>query len=357
MLYITADKIGTPTGGGLVTAQECFALEEFAKYNGREVEKWSRDDLIGGSDPWGWDQVAVQRIESMLGLPYKLIHLYSGSFSQTVQKLKEKGCKVCYTCAAHRVSDSKKAHEELGIPYNYPHLTDPNLWALYSNGYWLSDCLVVPSQHSKLVVEEQMDDLKITNRPIIKVIPHGCEVPMEGIKELPSVFTVGTLGAVEGPDKGLKYLLSAWKKLSYKNAMLIIAGKNSIGDWVKHLCGVFGGGSIYLAGWQSNLADFYNSLSMYCQCSPTEGFGIEVLEAHAYGRVSLCSDHAGSVDVVHESCRFSACDVDSLADKIDEAKRTFDLQARGEIVKKEAQKYTWDKIRQRYKDVWLNLLN
>jgi hypothetical protein len=27
---------------------------------------------------------------------------------------------------------------------------------------------------------------------------------------------VGTLGAVEGPDKGLRYLLAAWKKLNYK---------------------------------------------------------------------------------------------------------------------------------------------
>ena len=89
----------------------------------------------------------------------------------------------------------------------------------------------------------------------------------------------------------------------------------------------------------------------------TEGFGIEVLEAHSYGRVALCSDHAGAVDLVHDSCKFKSGDVDGLAQKIEEVKKTWDLQARGIIVKQEAGNYSWEKIKNRYKEIWKSLLN
>lgn len=360
-LYVTADKIGTPTGGGLVTAQEVQALEEFAQVKGEEIVKWGRDELIGGSDPWGWDIIASEKWAredyklSLDNTQFKLAHFYSGSFSRLVGRLKAANCKTTFTCAAHRVCDSKKAHEDLGIPYNYPHLTEKDQWKMYSEGYFDADVLIVPSKHSELVVNEQMDDLGITKRPKVIVIPHGCEVPFEGIKPLPGTFIVGYMGSV-GCDKGLRYLLAAWKKLNYKNAILRLAGNESTSGFAMELIRNFGGGSIHCVGWQDKISNFYNGISLYVQSSATEGFGLEVLEAQAHGRVSLCSDHAGAADIVHESCRFPACNVDALAEKIDEVKTSWDLEARGILAKEEAKKYTWIKIRERYKEVWRNLL-
>lgn len=352
-LYITADKIGMKSGGGVVTLQESKALEEFAVSKGEAIIKWGRDELVGGSDPWDWDQVLVSKL-CELETP-KLTQLYSGSFSSSVRYLKSQKCKVVFTCAAHRVSDSKKAHEDLGIQYNYPHLVEKDQWKKYSAGYFNSDVLVVPSKHSELVVNEQMDDLGVKERPKVVVIPHGCEVPIQTIKPLPSTFIVGYLGSF-GADKGLRYLLAAWKKLNYKGAILRLGGKDSTSNIAGQFINAFGGGSIHCAGWQDKLSDFYDNISLYVQPSATEGFGIEVLEAQAHGRVALCSDHAGAVDVVHDSCKFKACNIDELAERIDECKKTWDLSARGILVKQNAQNYTWDKIRNKYKDVWDSMM-
>lgn len=341
-LYLTADKI-VPEGhgGGSVTFNESEALKTLGT-----CEVWDRDVLIGGSDPWKWDEVALNKIKASNDLP-RLCHIYSGTFSQTVRYLRSLGTKVVITCAAHRVSDSKKAHEDLGIPYNYPHLTDPEQWKKYSAGYREADILVVPSTHSETVVKEQ----GCTNK--IEVIPHGGIIP-HSTKPIPKSFVVGYLGSF-GADKGVKYLLQAWKKLNYKDGLLVLAGKDSTSDWGNYLINTYGGGNIHVAGWQDKINDFYDKISLYCQSSCTEGFGLEVLEAHAHARCAICSDHAGAVDLVHDSCKFEASSVDAIVHKIEES-RKWDLQARGSLVREQAFNYSWDKVKKKYIKLWKGLL-
>src|SRR5690606_22842703 len=134
-------------------------------------------------------------------------HIYSGTFSSTVKALKERNAKVSYTAAAHDLKESKKEHDMWGVPFEYPHLIDPDLWSRYVAGYLNADLLICPSNHSAQVMKEFGYDRRI------EVIPHGCNLP-EVVKPLPSQFTLGYLGAI-GPDKGLKYLIEAWKALGY----------------------------------------------------------------------------------------------------------------------------------------------
>lgn len=354
-IYITADKIGTETGGGLVTYHESLAMEEYAQSCGEKIVKWGKEELEGGSDPWGWDKCALEKLKSM-ETP-KLAHFYSGSFTNTVSYLKSKGCKVGYTCAAHRVQDSKKAHEDLGIAYNFPHLTDPDLWRMYSGGYWNCDVLIVPSKHSKLVVNEQMDGLAVIRRPEVKIIPHGCRVNLvKAIAPLPESFTVGYLGEY-GPDKGVRFLLEAWRLLRYRGCNLVLGGRNSNSDWCRRLVSIYGGGNIYLAGWQKDKNYLFDCSSVYVQPSATEGFGISVVEAMAAGRAVLCSESAGAVDLVHPSCVLKPCDSVFLAQKIDEARTTWDLMSRGERNKEIAAGYSWEKIRENYQIIWKETLS
>lgn len=346
-VFISADKCKhSGHGGGSVCWNEVQALRELDGtepliLDGLNNQPFVADDLLSTEITNSWDRKPG------------IAHFYSGTFSKCVKALKDKGWKVTYTCAAHRISDSKKAHEDLGTPYNLPHLTEPELWKRYSQGYWDSDVLIVPSHHSREVVYEQMGAWHPCR---VEIIPHGTDVPKTTIPPLPKKFTVGYLGAL-GADKGVRYLLSAWKKLNYKDSLLIIGGKDSEGYLGQSLVSMFGGGSIYLAGWQENISEFYNKLSLYVQPSATEGFGLEVLEAHAHGRVALCSDHAGAVDLVHDSCKFPASNVDALAEKIDEAKTTWDILARSGKVKAESHQYEWYKIRKKYVKVWKGLLS
>lgn len=343
-LYLTADQIGTPTGGGVVTYHELEALKSLGN-----TKCFHRDNLGAiTEDPWGWDRNALHLCHTenvFLDLP-KLLHVYAGTFSDTVRELKSRGTIVTYTAAAHDIKESRREHEELGIPYNYPHITDPELWKRYVAGYLEANCLICPSVHSANVMRGFGYEKRIV------IIPHGCDFPKTVVPQ-PKRFTVGYLGSY-GPDKGVRYLLEAWKKLNYKDATLLLAGRDSTSDFVtKYLIPRFGGGNIELMGWVNNVSDFYNRISVYCQPSVTEGFGIEVLEAMAYERVVICSQGAGACDLVPLAFGFPACDVDLLIEQIEDCKK---CRFPGTNFRKIAENYTWDKIRQMYITLWKELL-
>lgn len=347
-LYLTADVLGNQSGGGTVTYHELKALKELG-----ETKCLSRQELIESVmresitpnlaiEPWIWDNIAVHGF----GNSIKLAHIYAGTFTQCVAKLLINGAKVTYTAAAHDVALSKEEHEKLGIPFNYPHLTEDLLWGRYLTGYKQASVLIVPSEHSHNVMRK----FGCTNN--IKIIPHGVDIPNEPLRPLPTVFTVGYLGAV-GPDKGLIYLLQAWKKLNYRDAILVIAGRDSNSEFVQHMVHAFGGGNIILKGWVDKIADFYNSISLYVQPSVTEGFGIEVLEAMAHGRPTICSKGAGASDTVPTSNVFAAADVDALAEMIDSQRQKLPFSC--EFWQANAKQYTWDRIESAYQQLWRSL--
>lgn len=285
--YITADKIGSDqqTGAGHVCHNELFALRNLVAHDmdcADEVKVFSAPEVT--YEPFKGDEYVAEKIKPFLG-KIKLAHFYSGTFSKCVKILKESGAKVTYTVAAHSIEASKQAFEDMGLTYNFPHLTEPALLAKYIEGYKLADVVIAPSTHSKSVLDGQ-------GCKDIRVIPHGCYLPTE-VRPFPAFFTVGYLGAT-GPDKGLIHLLRAWAKLNYKNALLILAGRDS--PDLLPLIRQIGGGNIFCAGWQKTPSDLYNKCTVYIQPSTTEGFGCEVVEALAHGRPVICSEGAGAVD-------------------------------------------------------------
>ncbi len=309
-LYITADRISEQSGGGLVTWHESEALKSIG-----QCDIWDRSKIecINKEEPWGWDSGMLFQKDRISAPPIKkLAHFYAGTFTSIIGWLKQTGVKVSYTAAAHNVETSRKAHQELGLSFNYPHLTDPELWKRYVGGYLAADVVICPSKHSA-------DCMRSYGCKRIEVIPHGVDIP-EKVTEPPKRFVVGALGSIGAPDKGIRTLLQAWKKLNYKDATLVLAGRDSTSDWVQHLVREYGGGAIELAGWQNKVADYYNRISLHIQPSLSEGFGIEVAEAFAHGRQVVCSDGAGAADIVPAGWVFRAGDVDGLVTRIDMAR-------------------------------------
>lgn len=356
LLYITADVIGTPTGGGRVTYEEREALKGL----GDVITVQPRCDA---SDPFAQDADVLEQLGRRGQVWFendsfpKLAHFYAGCFSRTCDYLKSVGCKISYTTAAHSVEASRKAHEDLGLGFPYPHLTDPWLFKEYIRGYIEADLCVVPSHHSQNVVVLQ--GRRPHDPPVI--IPHGCDLPPEE-RLCPAprgFFTVGYLGAI-GPDKGLSTLLKAWARLA-KNPgdLLVLAGRDSTHPWISGAIKEFGAAPVYQAGWQKDTTDFYNGLSVYVQPSNTEGFGIEVLEAMAHDRPVLCSTGAGAHQHVPEWYRFAPGDYHALAGKLEELRnRRMHTQDIGQPPwRHAAAEHTWDKVRQRYQDAWRRLLS
>jgi len=350
-LYLTADHVGLQSGGGLVTAQEAQALGELGP-----CEVWGREQLgtPEGPDPWGWDEVACRKwawFGEERPVP-RLAHVYAGTFTKTIDNLRLRGARVTYTAAAHDVALSRREHERLGFRYDYPHLTDPELWKRYVGGYLAADCLVCPSQHSAAV----MRGFGAKNR--IEVVSHGVHLPAGPVVPQPSQFRVGYLGAY-GPDKGVVYLLQAWAKLDYPDAVLVLGGRDSASPFVRYLVRQSGAKNVVMTGWVKEIGDFYNGISLYVQPSVTEGFGCEVLEALAYGRPVLCSTGAGAVDLVPPWYTFPAADVDALAAKIDQVRGRggcYDPRAGYPHWRETAALCTWDKVRARYQKLWKEML-
>lgn len=335
-LFVTADRIGVETGGGLVTRYELEALQELGptrtinpnpKADPFETEK----EIL--RDEWG---------------SYKLAHFYSGTFPNLTKALKSAGVKITYTAAAHSIEESKKEFTAAGFDYNFPHLTNPVLWEKYLSSYKNADVVICPSKHSK----ECMEDFGCNN---VQVVPHGCDKLRP--KPIPRMFSVGYLGQT-GPDKGLVYLLQAWANLNYSDAILNIAGRTSVS--LINAVRYFGKGNVNLMGYVKSIENFYNSCSVYVQPSVTEGFGIEVLEAMNCGRPTIVSDGAGACDVVDSCCGkvFEKRNVEELMKQIDWYKNNpGKLKTHGDNAVKIAKKYYWSNVKEQYKKIWKELLS
>lgn len=356
LLYITADSINAKSGGGIVTFHESAALQSLGP-----CEVWGREQLDGdGPEPWKWDERASKSARQFDNGTFagriKLAHFYAGAFGQTVAALKAEGCKITYTIAAHDRAVSRREHERFGMDFAgiYPHLCDEALWQRYITGYRLADVIVCPSTVAERTVRAYGKDF--ADKRIV-VVPHGCDLPKD-VAPLPQRFVCGYLGSF-GLDKGVVYLMQAWKRLAYRDATLILAGRDSTSENVKRMWQQFGGGSVVFAGWQDSTSAFYDSISLLVQPSCTEGFGCEVLEAMSHGRPVLCSTGAGAVDLIGpESWRFPPCDVDTLAGRIDAMRApAINLAAIGGVHRENAALCTWDKVRARYCSLWREVLS
>ena len=349
VLFLTADQIDLPSGGGLVCRNEVQALrQQFGK-----VEVWDRTILAGGNDPWGWDEVAVRKLTTTLWLePFTLCHFYSGSFPKTVEALKKNGCLVSYTIAAHDRHVSKREHEQLGLQFPYSHLTEELLWQKYIEGYRLADVIICPSTVAMATVRQYGPAFASKD---IRVVPHGCTLP-DALAPPPKRFVCGYLGSF-GADKGVRYLLEAWKLLDYKDATLVLAGRDSTSNWARHLIQTYGGGNIECRGWIDDISDFFDSISLYVQSSATEGFGIEVLEAMAHGRPVLCS--TGAAHEVVPWAAVEACDSTALAKRINHVRKLIevnDVNIQPSVWQSKATNYSWNKIHEQYISVWRSML-
>lgn len=345
-LYLTQDKIGTPTGGGAVTYHEYKALGVL----GGELHPVDSTRVPAQPDPFMWDGLFANMILSM-PLKVQLAHIYAGCFSATVHGLRERGTKVSYTAAAHDVGESRKAFEDLGLQFNLPHLTEKPLWDRYVAGYLEADLVICPSFLSKACMESY-------GAKNVVVIPHGCDLPAKVVPR-PKRFTVGYLGQA-GPDKGLRYLFEAWRKLDLRDATLLIAGKNI--DSALPLWRRYGGGNVRFMGFVESVSTFYNNVSLYVQPSVTEGFGIEVLEAMAHGRPVVCSEGAGARDMVkigENGHRVPSRDAGAIADWIlhhYKNKDSGDVEKMALSARATAEAHTWEIVRGWYAAAWRNIL-
>jgi glycosyltransferase involved in cell wall biosynthesis len=93
----------------------------------------------------------------------------------------------------------------------------------------------------------------------------------------------------------------------------------------------------------------------------TEGFGIEILEAMAYGRPVIVSRGAGGVDVVEDGVNgfvIEPRDVKGIKDRIQFFRDNPEaIKIMGEQARKTSMDYSWDKIEAKYVSMYKEILN
>jgi len=339
-VFCTTAPIGKGHGGGIVSYYECQALKEVSDLIqvvcpksedlGVPVETISLNDRYS-DNPFMWDYLTSLKVK------HADIAFFNGApFSSTARAVNPS--KLIVDVPAHNLELSIEEWERWQGKYPFKHMTDPFLWSLYTDFIVNADVVICPSKMSADYVKQNPG-----TKAKVVVIPHGTELPDE-VKPLPEQFKVGYLGAT-GTDKGTIYLLKAWAGLMYKDSELLLAGDG----WSQNtLYDLFHKEQrVKLLGRVENVSDFYNSISVYCQPSVTEGFGIPCLEAMAHGRAVIVSEGAGVSELIKDGVEGFVVpirDAGAIADRVDWLKRRPEkVKEMGQKARLKAESHTWSK--------------
>lgn len=337
--YISFDEPNPNTGSGQVVLHETAALRQVCP----DLTVITRKDIKGADQyefsPWLYDYFGAQLVPK--GLDFLDMHCSPGLAILAAAKPK----KYVVSIIAHDLAESIAEHERYFGKGTYPfkHNTDSYLHGLLLKHAEGANAIITPSTHSERWIRANIKNNHVT------VIPHGAEIP-EVVAPLPGQFRVGFLGAA-GPDKGLPYLLLAWKHFS-GNGELVFGGGYC--DYIKQLASQIDTtlhGQIYL-GWLQRTSDFYSQISVYCAPSVSEAFHIEVLEAMAHGRPAIATNGTCGPDVITDG-------VDGFVVPVREPKAILDklvffrdhpekIAEMGAQAREKAKLFSWDKIEQKY---------
>ena len=185
-------------------------------------------------------------------------------------------------------------------------------------------------------------------------IPNGVNRPTKapaelitknwGLKENSYILFLGRIV----PEKGLRYLLEAWKDIKTEKK-LVIAGGSSDTDIFMNELKTMAGTNVIFTGFQYGeiLEELFSNCYVYCLPSNLEGMPLSLLEAMSYGNCCLTSDIPECTEVIEDKAiTFPKGNVEALRvalqKLLDEPKIVEGYKALAEefICKK----YNWDEI-------------
>ena len=163
------------------------------------------------------------------------------------------------------------------------------------------------------------------------------------------------------PEKGLQYLIEAFKHIQTEKKLVIAGGSSDSDDFMKQVQNMAAGDSriIFTGFVQGQMLDeLYSNAYIYCLPSDLEGMPLSLLEAMSYGNCCLTSDIAECAEVVEDKAAlFQKGNVASLQEKLDELCQH---PERVNQYKKGAadficNKYSWDDVVKRTLEVYQRL--
>lgn len=149
------------------------------------------------------------------------------------------------------------------------------------------------------------------------------------------------------PEKGLRYLVEAWKEISTDKKLVIAGGTSDTDAFVVELKDI-ASNAIFTGFIQGReLEELYSNAYIYTLPSDLEGMPLSLLEAMSYGNCCLVSDIAECAEVVEDKAiTFPRGNVEKLKEKLQ-----WLLDKPEEVMKYKKQassfidgKYNWDDV-------------
>lgn len=152
------------------------------------------------------------------------------------------------------------------------------------------------------------------------------------------------------PEKGIRYLLQAYKQLHTDKKLVIAGGSSDTDDFMKEIQALAAGDDrIIFTGFVAGqaLEELYSNAYLYLLPSDLEGMPLSLLEAMSYDNCCVVSDIAECAEVVEDKAvTFQKSNVQDLKEKL---QRLCDDPVTVQKYKNEAadficSKYNWDEI-------------
>ncbi len=150
------------------------------------------------------------------------------------------------------------------------------------------------------------------------------------------------------PEKGVHYLVEAWKDIKTDKKLVIAGGSSDTQDYMDRLKALAGKDVIFTGFQQGQvLQELYSNAYVYVLPSDLEGMPLSLLEAMSYGNCCVVSDIEECTQVVDdhavifEKGNVSAL-LKALQDLIDHPDKTARYQA--EAADFICEKYSWDDV-------------
>lgn len=150
------------------------------------------------------------------------------------------------------------------------------------------------------------------------------------------------------PEKGVHYLVEAWKDIKTDKKLVIAGGSSDTQDYMDRLKALAGKDVIFTGFQQGQvLQELYSNAYVYVLPSDLEGMPLSLLEAMSYGNCCVVSDIEECTQVVDDhAVIFEKGNVSALSkalqDLIDHPDKTARYQA--EAADFICEKYSWDDV-------------
>ncbi len=150
------------------------------------------------------------------------------------------------------------------------------------------------------------------------------------------------------PEKGVQYLIDAYKQIDTDIKLVIAGGASHTNDFLEEIKKKASEDDrIIMTGFVQGeeLEELYSNCMIYCLPSDVEGMPISLLEAMSYGKMCLVSDIEENMQVIGEfGITFRKSDVEDLKVKLKEIISLKEKIDEYQIQNYILEKYNWDEV-------------